>query len=125
MNKPKQLIMIGGGPSLNEGIEKGLWEKLKGRFTIGMNFNYRYFDSTILAFVDSDFYTGSNDKWKDTNQRRLEHIEKIKQMPMILGQNDTKIKEVYPNTILFNHSEDDLYHGRNSIKYNLIHRQNL
>jgi len=29
--KPNQLIIIGGGESINKGVEKGLWSALRGR----------------------------------------------------------------------------------------------
>ena len=61
--KPKQLIIIGGGTSIKEGIKKGLWKRLRGKWTIGINYAYRYFDSTMLCFCDSKFYR----KYSDTS----------------------------------------------------------
>lgn len=53
MNKPKQLIIIGGGASIREGVEKGLWKKLEGKFVIGINFSYKFFpDPTIQCYLD-------------------------------------------------------------------------
>jgi len=55
--KPKQLIIIGGGRSVSKGVQKGLWSALKGRLTCGINYSYRYFDSTCLACMNyTDFY---------------------------------------------------------------------
>jgi len=51
----KQCIIIGGGKSINEGIEKNLWTKLRDKFTIGCNYAYRYLDCTILTYVDKKF----------------------------------------------------------------------
>lgn len=57
MNKPKQCIIIGGGFSVKEGVEKGLWEKIKGKFVIGINHSFEFFpDHTFLAFVDNHFF---------------------------------------------------------------------
>ena len=39
--KINQLIIIGGGASINKGVNKGLWAALRGRFTIGINYSYR------------------------------------------------------------------------------------
>lgn len=53
MKKPKQLIIIGGGSSIKEGIEQGLWDKLKDKFVIGINFSYNYHqDPTIQCYLD-------------------------------------------------------------------------
>jgi len=62
--KPKQLIIIGGGTSIQEGVRKGLWKKLDGKFTFGLNFSYRYFPNpTAQLYVDDDFYNKQKDKW--------------------------------------------------------------
>ena len=53
----KQIVIIGGGASIREGISKGLWEKIKGKFVVGLNYSYRYFsDPTFQSFADNDFY---------------------------------------------------------------------
>ena len=54
--KTKQLIIIGGGASINEARPLGLAEKIKDRFTCGLNYAYRYFDCTYHCYVDRDFY---------------------------------------------------------------------
>ena len=129
MKKPKQLIIIGGGPSISEGIKKGLWERLANRFTISMNFNYRYFDSTILTFVDSAFRNGytkeehKRHKWKGTEEERLDHIKRLDTIPLIIGQNPEEVLKRYDNTILLHSSGE--YHGRDSIKDDMIFRPNL
>lgn len=62
MNKPNQLFIIGSGFSLKEGIDKGLWDKLKGKFTIGINYSYNYFNATLLTCCDKDFYEKESKK---------------------------------------------------------------
>ena len=83
---PHQLFVIGGGASLKQGISKGLWQKLVGKYTIGCNYSYKYFDSTILTYVDGteqkDFY----------NQER----ENLKNLPLIIGHT---VPKPLPNTI--------------------------
>ncbi|GAH15928.1 unnamed protein product, partial [marine sediment metagenome] len=55
--KPKQLIIIGGGYSIQEGIRKGLIDELKDRCVCGINYSYKYFDSTYLCCINyEDFY---------------------------------------------------------------------
>ena len=127
--KPKQLIIIGEGTSIKEGISKGLWEKLTNRFTISMNFNYRFCDSTILTFVDPEFRNGytkeehKRHKWKGTKQELLDHIKILDSLPLLIGQNPEEVLKHYGNTILFHSSAE--YHGRDSIKNDMIFRPNL
>jgi len=84
MNFPKEGIIIGGGSSLKEGIEKGLWEKIKNHFSIGTNYSYKFFDSTLQVFVDSSFY----------NAQKIE----LERLPLIIGQ-CRNIKVKLPNTL--------------------------
>lgn len=79
MNKPSQLIILGGGSSLKEGLDLGLWDKIKGHFVIGTNYSYKFFDSTVQVFVDSSFY----------NTQKIE----LERLPLIIGQcRNIKIK---------------------------------
>lgn len=84
MNKLKQLIIIGSGSSLKEGISKGLWDKLKGKLTVGLNYTYNFFDSTVLCYVDEDFYK---------KQR-----EQLKSLSLIIGKEHQRLN-LLPNTI--------------------------
>jgi len=84
MNKPNQLIILGGGTSLREGISKGLWDKLQNTWTFGLNYSYKYFASTCQLFIDDKFYTGQK--------------EELAKLPLIIGRN-RQIKTL-PNTIL-------------------------
>jgi len=55
--KPNQLIILGGGSSISKGISKGLWNKLKNHFVIGINYSYHHFkDPTIQIYLDYKFY---------------------------------------------------------------------
>ncbi len=57
MNKPNQVIILGGGSTIAEGISKGLWDKLKDKFVIGINYSYRHFkDPTFQIYLDYKFY---------------------------------------------------------------------
>lgn len=74
-----QLIIIGGGTSIKEGIEKGLWERLIDRFTISLNFNYHHFPyHTFCCYVDKDFY--------------IKNIEGLKVLPLVVGKYHKQIK---------------------------------
>lgn len=60
-----QIVIIGGGKSIKEGIRKGLKSKLINRFTLGTNYSYKYFPSTALCFVDAEFYNNEKNNLKD------------------------------------------------------------
>ncbi len=86
--KPSQIVIIGGGTSLKEGIDKGLWNRLIGKYTIGLNHIYRYFPRpTIESYVDVDFY---NNEYKG-----------LKNIPLIIGKYHCNLeKKAYPNTVM-------------------------
>ncbi|KKN13894.1 hypothetical protein LCGC14_1001630 [marine sediment metagenome] len=82
----KQLVIIGGGDSLTEPVSQGLWSKLEGRYTIGLNYNYIHFNSTCLMGVDDEFYNGEG--------------ERLESLPLIVFGFDKDVKKYYPNTIV-------------------------
>lgn len=71
MNK-KQLIIIGGGSSIIEGIDKGLFGKLKNKFTFGLNYSHHFVDTTTTLYVDDKFYY---------NEKLY-----LNALPMVIGQ---------------------------------------
>jgi hypothetical protein len=87
VNKIVQLIIVGGGPSIKEGIEKGLWDKLNSRFVIGTNYSYRYFNATFQTYVDRPFFEEEIKK------------EKFKNLPLIIGKEHYVVKQ-YPNNVI-------------------------
>jgi len=83
----KQLIIIGGGSSIKPELNNGLWDKLKGRYTIGCNYSYKFFQSTFQCFVDHKFYT--------------DELEGLKDLPLIIGNYHSNVnKKKKNNTIL-------------------------
>ena len=93
---PKQCIIIGAGASLKEGIDEGLWDKLKGKFTIGLNYSYNFFDSSILCYVDNPFYKEESKK------------EKFQDLPLIIGKEYPQLK-MLPNTITLKTNDNKYY----------------
>jgi hypothetical protein len=83
-NNLNQLIIIGGGSSIKEGIEKDLWNKIKGHFILGTNFSYKFLEATAQCYVDTNFY--------DKN------FEDLKTLPLVIGQG-RKIKQKAENTL--------------------------
>lgn len=53
----KQLIIIGGGTSIKEGISKDLWSQVQNKFSFGLNYSYIFFNSTVQLWVDKRFYS--------------------------------------------------------------------
>jgi len=93
INKPTQLIILGGGSSVVEGINKELWQKLKGRFVIGLNHSYDFYpDPTFMTCLDNHFFTHKNkdggDVWED-----------LKKQPLIITKQH-KPKDMLPNMIV-------------------------
>ena len=84
---PNQLVIIGGGFSIKEGIDKGLWDKLKGHMVFNLNYAYKYNkDATVLCMADNDFY--ERDK------------EQIKDIPLILVKKHKDLAYL-PNSLVF------------------------
>jgi len=101
---PKEVIIIGGGYSLKEGISKGLWNKIKNKFTIGCNSNFNHFSATINTFVDKDFY--------------LKNQAKLHQLPLVIGKKHGGLNE-RENLYLFMTANE--YYGKESLKLNKVY----
>jgi len=96
----KQIIIIGGGTSIREGIQKRLWVKLNNKYVVGLNYSYKYFSNpTFQSFVDNDFYN--------------ENVKDLSKLPLIIGNKKT-LKKKLPNTILLpsiSKYYEDIKHG--------------
>lgn len=76
--KPRQLIIIGGGHSIKEAISKDLWNKLDGKFVIGTNYSFNFHVPTIQCYLDNKFFE--------------EQKEKLKTLPLIITKPHQKHK---------------------------------
>jgi hypothetical protein len=87
-----QIIVVGGGPSISEGIREGLWEKIQGKWTVGCNSIFKFFTPTLLTFLDyPQFY-------------KL-FFDELKALPLIVGRASDYMREYkHQNTILLNDS---------------------
>lgn len=82
----RQIIIIGGGASIKEGISKDLWDKIKDKFVVGLNYSFHHFKNpTFQCFVDNTFYN--------------ENYDKISYLPLIIGSKK-QVKKILSNTIL-------------------------
>jgi hypothetical protein len=100
---PNECIIIGGGKSILEGLNRGLQPLLASKFTILTNYAYKTFPGTFLAFQDKEFYIPDHAKhYSDPKTIRHPDIyEELKTLPLIIGINNNGIEEFkLDNTIL-------------------------
>jgi hypothetical protein len=98
---PNECIIIGGGKSILEGLNRGLQPILASKFVILINYAYRHFPGTFLCFQDKDFYVPLIAKEKDSNNPDI--YNDLKQLPLIIGPDGNGISEFkLDNTILLN-----------------------
>ena len=110
-----EIIIIGGGNSIKEGISLGLKDRIKDKFVIACNYagvplkdNNHYFENTFLCCIDDEFY-------KSTDLKEHPNIyEELKNLPLIICAEKNKFYEIkFPNTILL--KKDKEYHRENSL----------
>lgn len=99
MNKlPTQLIILGGGSSVVEGITKGLFTIIRGKFVIGTNHSYDFYPHhTFMTCLDNHFFTHKNKNKGDV-------FEDLKKEPLIITKNHPP-KYTLPNMIIINSSD--------------------
>ena len=61
----RQAIILGGGTSVLQGINTELFEKIRNKFTVGLNYSHHFFKSTVLMCVDKIFAKGQQSFLKD------------------------------------------------------------
>lgn len=93
---PNNLIILGGGASINEGIENGLFDLLPNTFSIGLNYAYKFVKTTLNMGVDEKFY---NDN----------HTE-LSELPLYIGKENYALTNRGKNCI-FLPSCKDYYRG--------------
>jgi len=87
-----QIVIIGGGSSIIEGVNKDLWNKLSSRWTLGCNSAFKFITPSALVFVDHrQFY-------------KLFYDE-LGNLPLIIGKSDNKGVPKLPNTIFLRDSQ--------------------
>jgi len=89
---PNQLVIIGGGPSIKEGLGLGLKDKLKDTFTLGCNYAFKFIDSTATCYVDKGFFNMSDKKLSENLKEQLTNL------PLVIGQGK-KLGVPPPNTV--------------------------
>lgn len=70
-----QIVLVGGGSSIKELTQLGLWDKLQGMCVIGINFSFKDYLPTALCTVDFKFYTGCVDCIQKTNKEGISYLD--------------------------------------------------
>lgn len=72
----KSVIILGGGSSVKEGIEKGLWEKIKDKEVWSLNYCFKAmpFLPKKQLWVDIDFFTKELDNLQNLYRQGVELI---------------------------------------------------
>lgn len=97
-NIPKECIIIGGGTSINDGLSLGLKDKIEDKFVITTNFSCYHFNSTFTTYIDKDFYEGVLNP-HISHEINQEHVNKLKSLPLIIGNKFAIDYKYYDNTI--------------------------
>lgn len=81
MNK---IVIVGGGASISEGVDKGLWKFLEDKYTIGCNFSYIFLKQpTMQCFVDHKFF--------------IENRQCLLSLPLVIGNYHNGIMQAKPD----------------------------
>lgn len=83
----KQIILLGSGTSINEGINLNLFDKIKEKFTINLNYMHELFNATFLSFVDPISFYKTN-------------LSSLARLPLIIGRYVEEIKDIRLNNTL-------------------------
>ena len=90
----EEIIIVGGGLSVSEGLLLGLKSLIKDKCVLGCNYAFKHFDLTALCFTDSGFY-----KTKDP-VRNPDIYEELSHLPLIIGLDKNPRLPIHPNTII-------------------------
>lgn len=81
----RQVVILGGGTSVIEGIRSGLFDQLKDKFTVGLNYSHHFIDTTFLMYVDATF----------ANDQKY-YLERL---PLVIGMDPAGVFSNRPNII--------------------------
>jgi len=111
MQTLKEIIIVGGGSSIAEGLVLGLKDKLSEKCVIGINYAFRHFDLTALCFSDRDFYRPLHMKTKkEANPDIYEELGKL-DLLIIGGRRNADLDKIaHPNTVLISCPKKELGH---------------
>lgn len=136
----EQVFIIGGGSSLTQLINLGLWSHLKNTCTIGVNFSFKDYLPTVLCTADFKFYTANIDcVWEKDSQgndylnthifnptfrNQLENLPLIiapARTDMMTGTLDNRKLAKMNNTIFLPYTTAHKYYGNESKPNEIYH----
>ena len=93
---PSNIFLLGGGASVRYlgGIDKGLFQFLQDKFCIGLNYSYKFGDTTCTLGIDETMY-----------EDEAIHPELAK-LPLVIWKSQKHIKHPEPNTIFLKPSKN-------------------
>lgn len=99
------IIIIGGGLSIQDGIKLGLKEKIKNKFVFACNYAYKHFPYTAMLFLDKDFYVPKYAKRKEVQDKYPDIYNELSTLPLIISNNiNNGISEfLHKNTFLIHY----------------------
>lgn len=114
VSTPKECLIIGSGTSIKPWISS-LQPLCATKFTIGINYSFKTFQTTILTCQDRDFYHGKpNDMGIYENP---DIYDELKKLPLIIGLNTNGVDEFkLNNTILLPKTEREPLTGLFALK---------
>jgi hypothetical protein len=92
------LIILGGSYSVTEGIDKGLFTFLQDKFTIGINYSYKFVNTTCNLGIDECLYEGTGTVPPETHNE-------VARLPLWIGKAHKHIKRPEPNSIFLKPSK--------------------
>jgi len=116
----KSIIIVGGGASIREGVDKGLWDKIKGKEIIALNSSYKVmpYEPSIEMWVDKDFFLHDIDELQKLQMKGVKLVAKehVKLKPFL------DLIEIWPTS-----REAHNYFGKDSINKRMMYygRQGL
>jgi len=114
----KTAILIGGGPSVKAGIEKGLWEQIKGQDVWSVNYAFKvmpYLPSREV-FVDIAFFRNNTEDLQKLSEKGVplyskQHSNYANLQHAIKQYNCTREKTGYKGRHVF-HTNNHLFIGK-------------
>jgi hypothetical protein len=108
---PNEIIIIGGGASIQEGINLGLKEQIQDKCVIACNYAFKHFSNTFVCFLDRKFYHPEAHELKQNPNI----YEELKTLPLLIGINKDNLEQYQlDNTILLKSSKR--YERENAVK---------
>jgi len=97
---PNQIFILGGGASVRYlgAIDKGLFSFLQDKFVIGLNYSYKFVNTTCTLGIDENVYEGIGEGDPIV-------AEEISKLPLVIWKQNNTITHPKDNTIFLTPSK--------------------